>query len=112
VARAVYSTVFYRGFPGPGIIGLYTAPAGYTTVVRDIQVRAPGILADSFNGWCSIYDSASQGEVASWTFPYVSPWQHLSWDGRAVMNAGDLLLCNSQSTGWLLYVSGYLLTLP
>lgn len=111
MARAVYSTVLYRGMPDPGVSGLYLCPEGYTTVVRDIQVISPKVLAD-LPDFFIVYDSASGARVFSITSPYVDYYRQYQWEGRAVFNAGDLIECNAANGDWWLYMSGYLLTLP
>jgi hypothetical protein len=88
---------------------LYTVPAGYITVVRDIEV----LHVSSDSGTFSIYDQGPGSSAATIWFVGVADLAWAQWKGRAVMNAGDQLIASVSDAGtYQAIVSGYLLSAP
>jgi hypothetical protein len=109
VAQPVYSTRFALvSITDSSSHDLYTVPAGYVAILRDID------------GFTSVTPVTSlQLTVTGLTAilipdPGSSPGP-VQWRGRLVMNAGETVACIAPGrTGGLynLCVSGYLLTVP
>jgi hypothetical protein len=90
---------------------VYTAPAGFVIVVRDIVV---GQTSSSTPLNCAIYLIIS-GETFStvlWCFQNIGNTQAQQWTGRQVMNPTDsIFVQGSESVGTIL-ISGYQLSAP
>ena len=107
MSRPVYSTRFIAGF-APSVAGSYTVPAGFVAIVRDIDAwhEAGGSGSDY------LYASVvSLGGAFFYETFAASQW--ISWRGRQVINPGEELVVQGNSTvNQSVMVSGYLLMLP
>jgi hypothetical protein len=109
MAGTVYSTQFYQGTPVAGLSNIYTVPAGYRAILRDLDGVLGFVdgnlalfnLGVNFNG---IYAQAIVGNQNL----------NLRWRGRQVLDPGDSITVTYVATSATLQivVSGYLLTLP
>lgn len=109
LGQVPYSTRFAAAELGSETTTLYTVPAQYVAVVRDVELYG---------------NVGSDAEVAlEVTVPgpltiiwfVVNPlapgaWVH--WEGRVVLNAGDDLIAVTTVNGVHVTVSGYLLSAP
>lgn len=99
----VYSTRLFLGnVAAASSVTLYTAPAGYTVVIRDISFipfggSTPWEVTIGING-TFFYQEESASAPALF-----------HWEGRAVMNPGDEITCNTNTGGLDGQISGYLL---
>jgi hypothetical protein len=102
----VYSTRFMAGVPS-GTPLLYTVPAGYKAVVRNIDIWQP------ITAVTNLVEVAVFG-LAIFYVAYASATVQTAdhWDGRQVLNAGDTLYASSNYALANLMASGYLLSLP
>lgn len=82
---SVYSTRFI-GFAADETPPVFTVPAGYVAVVRDIDVVSGG--GAMINWQCSIVEG---GKFAVGQFTVESLAQHQEWRGRVVLLAGEHL---------------------
>ena len=82
---------------------LYTVPAGYTVVLREIDAFTPDTVPTPL--FCIM------GSVPA-TFVLLNPGSGPSspqWRGRLVMPAGETLELSLAGGNWRMFVSGYLL---
>lgn len=102
----IYSTAFFKGNVVSGSPQTYTVPAGYVAVLIDVDVdgyinTASGLYVGSgANLWMVISGIA------------VSAHQHIQWQGRIVLNAGESIKAAVASGNCYVAASGYLLSLP
>lgn len=99
----VYSTQFFLGtVTAGGSTPIYTVPAGYTAVIRDIELEQyGGALANGrieIVGFAGIYSYTPSGLLL--------PAQ---WTGRAVMTPAQVLSLTLTGGDWAALISGYLL---
>lgn len=101
---AVYSTRFFMQHAAGG--GIYTVPAGYTAVVRDIDIFYSGGVGSYVNVINPVY-----GTFAYAAFGASVDGALISWRGRQVFQAGEAIewACTDDVD---LMASGYLLALP
>lgn len=86
---------------------IYTVPASYTVVVRSIQALNNNSSSSSFN----LYLTASGGSTGPLFYISSFPaYDFSTWEGRAVLNAGDIIGAVAGESGILITISGYLLT--
>jgi hypothetical protein len=110
MARAVYSTLLWAGEVAAGSSEeLYTVPAGFRVVVRDIQATSSDDVALAVVG-LTIAQFYAGGIVARFGGPFVELGRSYSWEGRVVCNAGEILTSSTLYVGWNMTMSGYLLT--
>ncbi len=102
----VYSTQFLTwSNPTSGV--LYTVPAGYVAVVRDMDVwwdgeTDEGSLIASIHNVCTFMVFYGAPSVAS----------AFQWRGRVVINPGEKLELFPSVGNWSGVACGYLLSLP
>jgi hypothetical protein len=97
----VYSKLLARGnVAGAGSNLVFTAAAGYTTVIRDIEIY---MLAATTNCDCVIAGVATPLHFLNGTGAIL----HAEWHGRMVLNAGDACDINFGGSGGQWYISGY-----
>lgn len=101
----VYSTKFAAGAQASGSTSVvYTVPAGYVAVVRDIEVGAQNAPANSvainLAGVAEIYQAGG-----------IAQYSTAQWKGRVVLNAGDQINVDAIAGTWTYIISGYLLTI-
>lgn len=107
MASAVYSTRFI-GQEFSTSYAEYTAPVGYVTIIRDIDVVNNGATPGFF-----VFLSNLTENYAIWLAKFSDSQQTLSWRGRQVIAAGETIALGQSGTSTLQgCVSGYLLTLP
>lgn len=102
----VYSTRFAAVTLSAAEPALYTVPAGYVAVIRDMELTNQTGANVSF-----AIDLTSPGPLTATiyydgSFPLASWFQ---WQGRVVLNAGDVLGASASSYPVGLVVSGFLL---
>lgn len=92
-------------------VALYTVPAGFRAVVRDITIyqNATPLLPNNQFSF-----QTTTPTVLFWVVPV---WQYVTgktyhWEGRQVMNAGNVLNAVITGSAFYIRVSGYELTLP
>jgi hypothetical protein len=107
VAR-VYSTRFFAGAVTSITSVIYTVPAGYIAVIRDITATMFSTAA----GDVLILGINPPGVYNVGFKTYGTNYQPAHWDGRMVLNPGDELLANTNATSANVVVSGYLLATP
>lgn len=110
MSRPLYSTEFIRGTIAAGAHLDYTVPNGFVAVVRDIMMINQGVVGTGLFG-CWAQDDAGAWIYALFT-PVACVGNPYTWEGRAVMNAGETLSIHSLDAGWKVRASGYLLTTP
>lgn len=103
---SVYSTQFFGGaLAGDETHNLYEVPTGYVAVVRDVSLFSQ---SSGSNG-CYAGSDAGYAYFSALDQPqYASP----HWEGRVVMNAGEVMTLGIFSGDWTCVISGYLLTSP
>lgn len=91
------------------ITSFFTAPAGYVTVLRDLQVGQE----EGGPGDFSLYAVGNPGSTNALivTYPALTSTQTGQWQGRLVLNAGDELAGSVSAGGFTVWASGYLLDL-
>ena len=97
----VYSTKLAAGSINAGSnANVYTVPVGVVTVIRSIQVAdllaLAGILLVTQGG---IWIASFFGSAVQYTSYY--------WEGRAVLDAGDVINVDAISSNWTYRISGY-----
>lgn len=102
----VYSTNFYSGTVPAGTTSLYTVPAGLTVVIRD--VRLYGNVASATPISLGLQRSGASTAIYLYANP-LNPGALVVEQGRAVLEAGDVIASNAGAGGALIWVSGYLL---
>jgi len=109
----VYSVGIYSGAYLVGSNLLYTVPTGKRLIVRDITAYL-NPLGSGVPPNISFYDGLTTGIIAAWTQPFVQSGRLYHWEGRAALNEGEELWCNTNSGSgtWYGRVMGFLLTLP
>lgn len=85
---------------GAGSATLYTAPSGVTSVVRDISI----VLQGAIGSQCLV--SVVGGQAITSFNPTVVFADH-HWDGRAVLEVGDVLEFQCNGSSWDVSVTGY-----
>jgi hypothetical protein len=102
---ALYSTLFAAAVittTGPHV--LFTVPAGYVAVLRDV-----GFLNTSgVTGPIYLYDSSVS--TAWWASPSVANFGSVEWQGRQVFPAGSEISVQLGNAPWVVRASGYLLS--
>ena len=105
-----YSTNLYTGPASAELMTLYTVPAGYVAVVRDVEYfNSSGDTIDD------LYVVAEVPGPLAATFAYVASLASnagAQWQGRVVVPAAGFLEVGAYGSGLLLIVSGYLLSSP
>lgn len=103
---APYSTQFAAvdGL-GAGVTTLYTVPAGYVAVVRDLNLNDASLGSHSavvFEGGSGARLLSVLSSVASGDNP---------WTGRQVFKAGQTIDLSVSGGAWAVLMSGYLLSI-
>jgi hypothetical protein len=103
----LYSTLFgvLRGVE-TGSVTLYTVPAGYLMVLRDVD------LLSNSAGATQVFIQDGGGAGAWKAFSATAQFQSFQWQGRQVYPAGHELQVVLASGLWIGRFSGYLLTAP
>jgi hypothetical protein len=103
---AVYTQRLFLGsVAAASSITIYTAPSGVIVVIRDISFipfggSTPWEITLGING-TFFYQEESTTAPA-----------FFHWEGRAVMEAGDEITCNTNSGGLDGQITGYVLSTP
>lgn len=106
---SVYSHQFVCEVLSSSNLTLYTVPAGYVVVIRDIEV---GDRSGAVNNQSTVFATSGgtiEAVVFSATIPLAYGWTQ--WTGRAVLNAGQSIGAGVSLAQGLL-ISGYLLVGP
>jgi hypothetical protein len=101
-----YSTRFWIGQLPTAWGSLYTVPAGYVVVLRDMEFT--NYTASALTVSLAV-ETSGTGGVYLYTAS-VPANAHVQWTGRTVMDPGDVLQGLSSSGGLAALISGYLLT--
>ena len=104
-----YSSRFAAATVGGSSDVLYTVPAQYVAVIRDVEVWNQGGTSDSLDTFVNVPGPLSLILVR---FSDIAAGQTAQWKGRVVMNAGDTFSTYSGGNDWGILVSGYLLSAP
>lgn len=106
-----YSSLLVRfASSSSGLHLIYTAPAGYVTVVRDISVANTSGSSEAY----SLYASGNPGPTSAFILINGSLANDAvdQWEGRQVLNAGDTLTLSIGGADFTCLISGYLLSSP
>lgn len=113
MAVPAYSTLFYEGanYGGPTIV--YTVPAGYLIVVRDILINGQLAPVGTSGQYADVRIAGLNIPLFSARYPDFFSGVTYAWEGRQVLNAGESLsvFTSDGSPGAKFRISGYLLTL-
>jgi hypothetical protein len=104
-----YSTAFFTGQAGSSLEVIYTVPAGYVAVMRDIEYFASSAITDPVYLVSSI-----PGPLAA-VFGYVGTLEASTgkqWQGRVVVPTGGAIELAGYGTQLFVLLSGYLLSSP
>lgn len=107
---SVYSTqIAASRTDGTSSLALYTVPAGYVAVLRDVALTA---TSTTDLGPVTLYIVTGTQSVTVFGLASLGGRETHQWTGRQVLNAGDVLRATAGGalTDWL--VSGYLLSAP
>lgn len=108
--RRIYSKQFIFDQVGAGISRTYTVPVGYVAILTQMQAYA------------SQASAAVKGSVQKppgllltvWNVSGIAVNQVVTWTGRLVLVAGDVINIQESASPWAgqmgIYASGYLLT--
>ena len=104
VVGRIYSTRLAAGTIAAGVTtSVFTAPAGFVTVIRDFTCGAqsvpPNSIAFNLHGVAELFSPENVNQFRT---------AHL--EGRWVLNAGDILDVDAITGAWSFCVTGYLLT--
>lgn len=104
-----YSTRFYSDTFDTGSPVLYTVPAGYVAVIRDMRLYA----ATSSTAEVAI-EVTNPGPATTIIFfnNDVSPGDYVEWQGRVVIDDGAEIIGVTTEPGITAHISGYLLAAP
>lgn len=98
----IYSTLLFAGEVPVGTIEpYYTAPAGTTVVIVDIEASSNAIETE--------LDVLDSGATRQWLSIQVNPGVVGSWQGRQVLNAGDEIRLYSTTDVLYVRITGYVL---
>lgn len=100
---AIYSTKLAAGSVNAGSnVNVLTVPAGQVAVIRSITcadvLAVAGLIIATVGG---IWIASFQGSAVQYLAYY--------WEGRHVLEGGDVLNFDAITSDWTYYVSGYLL---
>ncbi len=100
---SIYSTQFYEGYTAAlGSHALYTVPAGKIAIIRSISVAV--VSAAVNQGYIGV---TGKSLIAAWTnLPIITDKQV---NCRQVLNAGEVLTLQLNTSDVAVAVSGYLL---
>jgi len=108
LVASIYSTQFAAVNLTGSLTTLYTVPAGFVAVVRDVS----GFMTTTTVGEAIVL-SLQLANVNFATFQSDgSTYQDVHWEGRVVMPAGESLQVADSVAAGALVVSGYLLAAP
>lgn len=103
-----YSHQFFANIVGAGASIFFQVPAGYTTVLRDLELyNGSASSGDLSISLVDVSGSLLAVVVAAHSIAVGATFQ---WTGRAVMSAGQGLQCYTATGLWRIWASGYLLT--
>lgn len=109
LANVPYSTRFFAGTPAAGDELVYTVPAGYVAVVRDIELLQGYADTQTVYVILSVPGPLTVGFAGS---SALASLEFLHWSGRVVANAGDELYVFTNDGEVQVTISGYLLSSP
>ena len=102
----IYSTRFAEAAVVNTTATVYTVPSGFVAVIVDISVLLKGSGTNA-----TVIRSGSVARILY--VPGGTPPVYSHWTGRQVLNAGDVLHCQTTDTvGAEFVISGYLLEGP
>lgn len=104
-----YSTRFFAGSYDAGASLVYTVPALYVAVLRDLEVLN---LYDGANVAGLYLDIPGPLQVQVGNWPLGSFGEPFQWQGRVVLNAGDEIQAVVGISSIQMVCSGYLLSAP
>lgn len=104
-----YSSRFAFGSADSSLIDWFTAPTGFVAVLRDLEVSNSAAGTDSLDVILMVPGPLSEVVVR---FTDVASSATAQWQGRVVMNAGDVLQTFAGANTWGFCASGYLLSAP
>nr|CRY95963.1 hypothetical protein [uncultured prokaryote] len=99
----IYSQKLASGGVTVGVVtAVYTAPAAGTVIIRDMQLSPQGDGPSKLVAYVG-YPSQLMGVAGG--AAYVS----VAWEGRVVLDPGDVVSLYGEDVGWEYYISGYVL---
>ena len=102
-AISLYSTQFAKGSQASGTTSnIYTVPVGFVAVIRDICAGAQNAPANSV-----AFNITGVAEI--WSVDTITQYRTAHFEGRVVLNAGEVINCDAIGGTWTYIVSGYLL---
>lgn len=104
---AIYSTLFLSGNTSAGS-PIFTVPAGFIAVLRDVDVYCNGIGGEEL----FLEDSTYGNTFARWDILTPADSGSKQWQGRQVFNPGGGFVFVATVGTWDVRASGYLLTAP
>lgn len=104
-----YSTRLVAAVLDAALDDAYTVPAGFVAVIRDMELTNQGGTATAI-----AIDLEVPGPLTATIYfnADVPAGSWLQWQGRVVMNAGDVLSISASAYPIGAVVSGYLLSAP
>lgn len=107
MALPVYSVRFISGNTGAGD-PVYTVPAGFVAVLRDVDVyNNSAVVAELF-----LEDSQTGQAIARFDSQGPTDTGSQQWRGRQVFDAGGGFLFHATAGTWDVRACGYLLSAP
>lgn len=107
MATPVYSTrLFYGQIPGVTETTIFTVPNTLIYVVRDIETRAPFTSGQEFR-----LQIAGTGLALTTVTPAVNAVA-AQWQGRIVLNPGEVITGSSSHNPCTVCISGFALEVP
>lgn len=104
-----YSTNFFAGVLPTSFETLFTVPAGYVAIVRDIEVLNNNADAADISVYAEVPGPAT-GAIFGDTDLAGGAWTQ--WRGRVVVPAAGLIVAMSSVSSCNAAISGYLLSSP
>lgn len=99
----IYSVKFYAGNQAAGAqVSVYTVPTAKVAVIRSIEVGAQSPPANS----CAVN---LYGVAEIYSTEAINQYRTAHWDGRTVLEAGDVIAVQAILGTWTFIISGYLL---
>lgn len=106
---SLYSIRLFAGQLEAEVNPAYTVPDGFVAVIRDIVVYNETGDTDTFNAVAIVPGPLS---LIAWSFADQTVYTSAQWQGRQVLNAGDVLYFYAGHYPWHVLASGYLLSSP
>lgn len=101
-----YSILIARGTAAASTpVVVHTVPAGFRTVIKDIEIQPGGALPSAFYAYVN-------GSVTLFNLPLTAAAPSNRWQGMVVLNVGDTLTVMGITNAVIYHISGFSLTVP